>query len=95
MADARIRLLIVGDAIQERELAAARFGTAGRHVRRLVPLQHRCGAAQVVDLLQSRLERSQFGFAGHGQKLSVGFRIGQVFRSDRRSVSRIRDGDFS
>ena len=75
VADARVRLLVVREAIQQRELAAARFRAAGRHVRGLVPVQHRCGAAQVVDFLQARFERGEFGVAGHCGDLSMQVRV--------------------
>jgi hypothetical protein len=69
VTDAWVGLLVVRQAIQERELTPARLGAARRHVSRLVPLQHRCGAAQVVDLLQPRLERGEFGVASHQRNL--------------------------
>ncbi len=69
--DRGIGLAVVREAAQQRELAAPGFRAARRHVRRLVPVQQRGGAAQVVDFLQARLERCEFGVAGHCGVLSV------------------------
>ena len=55
-SDRGIGLPVVREATQQRELATAGLGAAGRHVGGLVPVQQRRGAAQIVDFLQARLE---------------------------------------
>ena len=70
-SDRGIGLPVVAEATQQRELATPGLRSAGRHVRGLVPMQQRGGAAQVVDFLQARLERGEFGVACHCGDLSM------------------------
>jgi hypothetical protein len=64
-ADRRLHEPLVTQAAQERQLAAARFRPAGRHVRCLVPTQQRLGAAQIADFPEALLQLGEFGLMGH------------------------------
>ena len=95
--DLGIGLPVVAEATQQRELAAPGFRAARRHVSGLVPVQQRGGAAQVVDFLQARLERCEFGVAGHCGMLSVTIGWDQDRNPrflGRRSMPSIREPRF-
>ena len=64
-ADRGIGHPFVHDAAQERDLATACNGSAGRHVGHLVPTQHGFRAVQVVDRLQALLEIGERYFGIH------------------------------
>src|ERR1700758_3571695 len=52
-SDSGIDKTLMGKASQNRRLPTARFGTAIRHIRRLVPVEYRARRVEVVNLQQA------------------------------------------